>query len=159
MNAAGLSATRLNTFLATDPTARSQTPPAASQLEVREKFQDFVAGTFFKQMLKALRSTQDQPAYLHGGQAEQVFQAQMDEQIAEQLAREHGGAIAGPLFNVFSHAAPPPRFVPGWDNRAQQSATSTEPPPFSRHSPSRAPSHSPYTAHIEEQPHALSVTV
>ena len=44
--------------------------PDPRELEVREKFQDFTAGTFYKTMLKALRSAQQKPAYFHGGQAE-----------------------------------------------------------------------------------------
>ena len=32
--------------------------PAAGQLAVREKFQDFVGGTFYKEMLKSLRAAQ-----------------------------------------------------------------------------------------------------
>jgi flagellar protein FlgJ len=70
--------------------------------ELREAFQDFVAGTFYQQMLKTLRKTQGQPAYFHGGQAEQIFQSQLDQQVAEDLARDHGAALAEPLFESFA---------------------------------------------------------
>jgi flagellar protein FlgJ len=70
--------------------------------ELRGAFQDFVAGTFYQQMLRTLRKTQGQPAYFHGGQAEQIFQSQLDQQIAEDLARDHGAAFAEPLFNSFA---------------------------------------------------------
>ena len=53
-------------------------------------------------MLKALRQTQGQPAYFHGGQAEQIFQSQLDQQVAEDLARDHGAAFAEPLFSSFA---------------------------------------------------------
>ncbi len=76
--------------------------PAQDQLEVREAFQDFVAGTFYKEMLKALRSTQQKPAYFHGGQAEEIFQGQLDQQVAEDLAKGHGANLADPLFKAFS---------------------------------------------------------
>lgn len=79
------------------PSAR----PSQEDLKTREAFQEFVAGTFYGQMLKALRSTQSKPAYFHGGAAEDVFQAQFDQQIAGDLAREHGAQFAGPLFNAF----------------------------------------------------------
>ena len=72
------------------------------QSEVREKFQDFVGGTFYKEMLKALRSGQKPPKYLYGKQAEEMFRAQLDQQIAEDMARQHGQAIAGPLFDAFA---------------------------------------------------------
>ena len=70
--------------------------------EVRERFQDFVAGTFYAQMFKALRDTQNKPAYFHGGQAEEVFRGQLDQILSEQLARDHGQAFAEPLFSAFS---------------------------------------------------------
>ncbi len=75
--------------------------PTDRQLLLQETFQDFVAGTFYKQMLKALRRTHGQPAYFHGGQAEKIFQSQLDQQVAENLARDHGAAFADPLFQSF----------------------------------------------------------
>ena len=75
--------------------------PSAEELEVRDKFQEAVAGTFFKQMLKALRSTQGKPAYFHGGQAEEIFQSRMDDQISEEMSRRHGEKFAGPLFAAY----------------------------------------------------------
>ena len=77
--------------------------PTDKQLELRQTFQDFVAGTFFKQMLKSLRRTHDKPAYFHGGRAEQVFQSQLDQQVAEDLARDRGAAFSDSLFTVFTH--------------------------------------------------------
>ena len=77
--------------------------PPDAQMELKEKFQDFVAGTFFRQMLKALHGTHDKAAYFHGGQAEQIFQGQFDQYVAEDLARHHGGAFADQLYNVFSN--------------------------------------------------------
>jgi peptidoglycan hydrolase FlgJ len=79
--------------------------PQTGDPEVRGKFQDFVAGTFYKTMLKAMRDTQRPPKYFHGGQAEQIFQGQFDQQIAEQMAREHGARFADPLFAAYARAA------------------------------------------------------
>lgn len=81
----------------------SQTRPRPSrgELDARQTFQDFVAGTFYKQMLKALRKTLDKPAYMHGGQAENIFQSQMDQQVAEDLAASQGATIADPLYTAF----------------------------------------------------------
>ena len=76
-------------------------PPPERDLRLRETFQDFVAGTFYAQMLKSLRKTHGKPAYFHGGQAEEVFQGQLDQQVAEDLARSAGGAFADPLFEAF----------------------------------------------------------
>ncbi|MDF1743291.1 MAG: hypothetical protein P1V19_06320, partial [Gimesia sp.] len=41
--------------------ARKESP------ELKEAFQKFVAGTFYKQMFKAMREGQNKPAYFHGG--------------------------------------------------------------------------------------------
>lgn len=76
--------------------------PARGELAAREKFQDFVGGTFYKEMLKALRAAQKPSKYLNGGQAEKVFQGQMDQQIAEDLARQYAGHLAAPLFESYS---------------------------------------------------------
>lgn len=67
----------------------------------REAFQDFVAGTFYQQMLKAMRSGQSKVHYLDGGQAEKMFRSQLDQHLAESLAREHGADFAEPLFPSF----------------------------------------------------------
>ncbi len=76
--------------------------PTSEQAQVKETFQDFVAGTVFKEMLKSLRKTHQEAAYLNGGHAEKTFRQQLDQKIAEDLAHEHGAAFAEPLFDVFS---------------------------------------------------------
>jgi len=76
--------------------------PAKGQLAAREKFQDFVGGTFYKEMLKALRAAQKPSKYMNGGQAEKIFQGQMDQQIAEDLAHQYAGHLAGPLFESYA---------------------------------------------------------
>lgn len=80
-------------------------PPSAEDLEIRETFQQAIGGTFFRQMLKALRSTQGKPAYFHGGQAEDIFQSRLDDQISEDMARRQGDAFAGPLFAAYKRRA------------------------------------------------------
>src|SRR3979490_2770785 len=81
--------------------------PLKGQLAAREKFQDFVGGTFYKEMLKALRAAQKPSKYMNGGQAEKVFQGQMDQQIAEDLARQYGGPLAAPLFESYARQSLP----------------------------------------------------
>lgn len=76
--------------------------PGDKQLAIREKFQDFVGGTFYKEMLKSLRAAQKPSKYLNGGQAEKIFQGQMDQQIAEDLARQYAGHLSDPLFESYA---------------------------------------------------------
>lgn len=71
------------------------------QSETFQTFQKFVAETFYGQMLKSLHAMHDKPAYFHGGQAEELFQGQLDQVIAGQMAEQHGAVLAEPLFDAF----------------------------------------------------------
>jgi|GEM_PF-1415759 len=85
--------------------------PKEDELAARSTFQEFVAGTFYKQMLKSLRSTTDKPAYFHGGQAEEIFRGQLDQHVTDELARgTHGAAFAEPLFSAFARQNPAVQF-------------------------------------------------
>ena len=90
------------------PNLQLLTQPAVQQpndadMQLKEKFQEFVAGTFYAQMLKALHKTHGKPAYFHGGQAEEIFQGQMDQQVATELSKSHGAAFSDPLFATFQN--------------------------------------------------------
>ncbi len=67
----------------------------------KEAFQQFVGETFFQMMLKSMRSMHDKPAYMHGGQAEDMFQGQLDQQIAGDLAHNSGGSFSEDLYQLF----------------------------------------------------------
>jgi Rod binding domain-containing protein len=73
---------------------------------LRQVFDAFVGETFFAQMLAAMRKTQGQPAYLYGGQAERVFQGQLDQLLAERLARSTAGQLSGKMFELFQLQRP-----------------------------------------------------
>jgi len=60
-------------------------------------------------MPKALRAAQKPSKYLNGGQAEKIFQTQMDQQIAEDLAHQYGRHLAAPLFESYAGSACRPR--------------------------------------------------
>jgi hypothetical protein len=66
--------------------------------EVREKFTQFVGETFYGQMFKAMRSTVDKPAYFHGGRAEEAFQGQLDQTMAEHMTKASASTFAEPMF-------------------------------------------------------------
>src|SRR4051812_9228976 len=67
--------------------------------EVREKFTQFVGEAFFGQMMKAMRSTVGKPAYFYGGRAEEVFQGQLDQTMAQQLTKDSASKFADPMFD------------------------------------------------------------
>lgn len=72
-----------------------------SSPDLKPTFQKAVAGMLFGQMMKAMRSTVGKPAYVHGGQAEEIFQSQLDQTFVEQLAEDNGGAFVGELYDQF----------------------------------------------------------
>jgi peptidoglycan hydrolase FlgJ len=87
-----------------DQSSGSNTKPTNAKLH--STFQDFAAGTFYKEMMKSLRKMHNKPAYVYGGQAEEIFQGQMSQHVAEDLAHSNGGQFASPLLKGFmSHAA------------------------------------------------------
>lgn len=63
-----------------------------------EAFDQFVGDTFFRQMLKSLRSTTGKPAYFHGGQAEEMFQSQLDELLITDMVKATKDSFSADLF-------------------------------------------------------------
>jgi Rod binding protein len=66
--------------------------------ELRERFTQFVGEAFFGQMIKAMRATVGKPAYFHGGRAEEVFQGQLDQKLAEHLTEASADKFSEPMF-------------------------------------------------------------
>jgi len=77
--------------------------PSAQQTptELEEAFRQFVGQTLFGQMLKSMRKTLRKPAYFHGGRAEDVFQQQLDQVIAEKMSRTTAEKFSAPMFALF----------------------------------------------------------
>ena len=81
----------------TDPIqALGPVPPNGPVLP--EAFDQFVGDTFFRQMLKSLRSTTGKPAYFHGGQAEEMFQSQLDELLITDMVKATKDSFSADLF-------------------------------------------------------------
>ena len=74
---------------------------ATEDKKLREAFHNFVGQTFFSQMLASLRSTQEGAAYFNGGQAEKIFQGQLDQVLSEELTKSSADKIADPMFKLF----------------------------------------------------------
>ena len=78
-------------------------PPAdgvEKDSEYRDAFNSFVGETFFGEMLKAMRKTVGKPAFFHGGQAEEIFQQQLDQILAEKLSDASADKFTGPMFRL-----------------------------------------------------------
>lgn len=86
--------------------ATAATRPAAldkpDDAQVRKVFDNFVGETFYGQMLKAMRKTQHQAAYFNGGRAEEIFQQQFDQVVAEKLSHTTADKLSGPMYQLFA---------------------------------------------------------
>jgi len=98
------SAARFPTPAAGQRQAGVQAPakPSGEQEDLKATFQKFVGQTFYGEMLKAMRSTQGKPAYMHGGRGEEVFQSQLDQVLSEKLAEQTSERLTGPMFELFT---------------------------------------------------------
>jgi len=66
--------------------------------ELQKAFQDFVGKSFYGEMLKSMRSTVGEPAYFHGGNAEKIFQQQLDHQLGDEMSKSNAGDLAAAMF-------------------------------------------------------------
>ena len=80
-------------------------PPATldgkQEQELRRVFNQFVGETFYGQLLSAMRKTVGRPAYFHGGRAEEVFQAQLDQVLGQRMAEASADSFTKPMFDLF----------------------------------------------------------
>ncbi|MDA0806719.1 MAG: rod-binding protein [Planctomycetota bacterium] len=107
-------------------------PPPPKGPVLPEAFDQFVGDTFFRQMLKSLRSTTGKPAYFHGGQAEEIFQSQLDELLITDMAKATKESFSADLVKQqFPDHAPPENKQPGQQplttNSKQQTPTALNP--------------------------------
>lgn len=88
-----------NSYSGLEVSSESKTKLSSSKMD--SVFQQFVGETFYQLMLKSLHKMHDKPAYLHGGQAEALFQGQLDQEIASRLAQTDMGALSRDLYAQF----------------------------------------------------------
>ena len=69
--------------------------------DLKEAFQDFVGQTFFGEMIKSFRTTQQPSKYFHGGRAEEIFQGQFDQVLTEKLSDASSEKISAPMYELF----------------------------------------------------------
>ena len=66
--------------------------------DIKKAYTQFVGESFYGTMLKSMRKTVGEPAYFHGGQAEKLFQGQLDQEIASEMASTGSSGMAESLF-------------------------------------------------------------
>lgn len=81
----------------TSPVSPGSSQPYSRE-EAKSLYQQAIGGTFFRQMMKALRSSTGKAAYFNGGQAEKIFQGQLDELMIEKLSETSGGIFSDVMF-------------------------------------------------------------
>ena len=92
----------LNAVPAAQLVGASDSPaPNKDELKERQAFDQFVGGTFFRQLLGAMQKTVGKAPYFHGGQAEEVFRAQLNETIADKMAEATADQFTGPMYELF----------------------------------------------------------
>ena len=78
----------------------------ADDAKLREAFDRFVGETFYSQLLGSMRKTVGKPAYFHGGQAEEIFQQQLDRVLAEKIAKAEASNLTGAMYELFTLGRP-----------------------------------------------------
>jgi Rod binding domain-containing protein len=69
---------------------------------LHKAFNDFVGETFYGQMLKAMRKSQGNVAYFGGGQAEEIFTQQLDQELTKKMTAIGADKLSGPLYQLFT---------------------------------------------------------
>ena len=82
----------------TSPVSPGSSQPHSRE-EVKRLYQQSIGGTFFRQMMKALRSSTGKAAYFNGGQPEKIFQSQLDELMIVKLSETSGGIFSDAIFD------------------------------------------------------------
>ena len=82
-------------------TDSSVTSQPGGKGDLKDAFQDFVGQTFFGEMIKAFRTTQQPSKYFHGGRAEEIFQGQFDQVLSETLSDSSAEQISNPMYELF----------------------------------------------------------
>jgi hypothetical protein len=49
-----------------------------------------------------MRKSTGKPAYFHGGRAEEIFQQQLDQTMAADIAKSSADQFTGPMYDLFT---------------------------------------------------------
>ena len=87
---------------------RTPTPPTGKEKpdELRKAFDQFVGESFYGMMMKTMREGAGKSEYFHGGRAEEVFQGQLDQMLAEKMSAANASSFSDPMFELFQLSRP-----------------------------------------------------
>lgn len=89
-----------------DSAREGKSNPNKDESELHKAFNDFVGQTLFGRLIASMRATQQEPAYMHGGQAEKIFQSQFDQLLAEEMTKASADTLADPMYELFRMPRP-----------------------------------------------------
>ncbi len=70
--------------------------------KLRQAFDSFVGETFYGQLLSQMRKTVEKSPYFNGGRGEEIFQGQLDQQLAAGMAKANAHTFSGPMYELFA---------------------------------------------------------
>jgi hypothetical protein len=82
------------------PSVSSHEEQVAGARDLKKAYGDFVGKTFYGQMLKSMQQTVGKPAYFYGGQTEEIFRGQLNEQLADHMNKASAEKFADPMFRL-----------------------------------------------------------
>lgn len=77
-------------------------PMSEEDKRFRELMHQFVGQVLFGQMLKSMRATQEKNPYFHGGRAEEIFQAQFDMVLTDEMTKSTSKTLSEPMFRLMT---------------------------------------------------------
>lgn len=87
------------------PTA-DKAPAADSDDAARDKFNEVMGEMLLTQVLKSMRKTVGKPAYFDGGPAEEMFTQQLDQVLAQKIAKTSGDKLLGSMYDLSALGRP-----------------------------------------------------
>jgi len=81
-----------------DPTRATQAPPEQRRAMLRQAVDEMVGVTFFGQMLKTARGSSLKGEFGHGGRGEDVFGAQLDQELARRAGQGMSNRLSDAIY-------------------------------------------------------------
>lgn len=82
--------------------SRKSASASAQQEDMRRRVGEFVGGVFYGTLLREVQASKLKGKYMHGGRGEEVFQSQLNVELAKKLGGATNNPIADRLFNSIS---------------------------------------------------------
>jgi len=81
------------------PAISSSMLPPKQDAELRKQIGEFIGITFYGTMMKTMHNSDVKGKYGHGGRGEEVFQSQLDFELAKRMGHSQNNSLAEALYN------------------------------------------------------------